>query len=162
MKYLSLIIVIIIYLFFNLADSIKRDIVQRQQEKNEKKKLLNELSKSFLDSVTISLRTYDMQALYIAFLEGSGRKNDAFKHVLLLMKLQRKANKNMQNKKFSFSGHFSNPERKGFQNLFFSYFTEFRPFSQRNKILSAVLSFIRDGPILESQLKASTSVKKYV
>ena len=157
---MSLIIVIIVYLFFNLADSIKRDIVQRQQEKNEKKKLLSELSKSFLDSVTISLRTYDMQALYIAFLEGSGRKNDAFKHILLLMKLQRKANKNMKNKKFSLSGHFSDPERKGFQNLFFNYFTEFRPFSQRKKILSAVLSFVRDGPILGPQLKASTSVKK--
>ena len=110
--------------------------------------------------MTISLHTYDMQALYIAFLEGSGRKNDAFKHILLLMKLQRKANKNMQNKKFSFSGRFSNPERKGFQNLFFTYFTEFRPFSQRKKILSAVLSFVRDGPILGPQLKASTSVKE--
>ena len=136
---------------------MKRDIALRQQEKNEKKKLLIELSKCFLDAVTISLHTYDMQALYIAFLEGSGRKNDAFKHVLLLMKLQRKANKNIPNKKFSFSRHFAHPDRKGFQNLFFNYFTEFRPFSQRKKILSAILNFVRDGPVLGPQLEASTS-----
>ena len=146
--------------FFHQAESIKRDIELRQRERNERKKLLIELNKSFLDALTISLHTYDMQALYLAFLEGSGRKSDAYKHVLLLMKLQRKANENIPNKKFNFSRHLSHPDRKGFQSLFFNYFTEFRPYSQRRRILSAILNFVRDGPILGPQLNASTSFEK--
>ena len=113
------------------------------------------MSKSLLDAVTISLHSYDMQAFYIAFLEGSRRKNDAYKHVLLLMKLQRKKNKNTKNNNFTSTRHLHNPDKKGFQNLFFNYFTEFRPFSQKKKILSAILNFVRDGPILGPQLNAS-------
>ena len=139
---------------------MKKDIAIRQQEKNEKKKLLIELNKSLLDAVTISLHSYDMQAFYIALLEGSRRRNDAYKHVLLLMKLQRKKNKNIKNHNFTSTRHLPNPDKKGFQNLFFNYFTEFRPFSQRKKILSAILNFVRDGPILGPQLNASKLLKK--
>ena len=113
------------------------------------------MSKSLLDAVTISLHSSDIQAFYIAFLEGSRRKNDAYKHVHLLMKLQRKKNKNKKKNNFISSRHLHNPDKKGFQNLFFYYFTEFRPFSQRKKILSAILNFVRDGPILGPQLNAS-------
>ena len=156
----SLVAIILLSLLSTVAESVKKDIAIRQQEKNEKKKLLIELNKSLLDAVTISLHSYDMQAFYIAFLEGSRRKNDAYKHVLLLMKLQRKKNKNIKNDNFISTRHLLNPDKKGFQNLFFYYFTEFRPFSQREKILSAVLNFVRDGPILGPQLNASKLFKE--
>ena len=114
--------------------------------------MISELKSCLSMAVRSNKPAYDVQALHVALLEGLGLKGEAFRHVLTLMRQQRNLYRSTPKSlphanSSAFTRHRSTPEKKGFQYLFLSYFARFRPYSQKKRILSAALNWVREGPV---------------
>jgi hypothetical protein len=143
---------IFLYFIYFQAESIRQDVGAGVKEKNEKKRMISELKSCLSMAVRSNKPAYDVHGLHIALLEGLGLKGEAFRHVLTLMRQQRNLYRSGPRSvpdanSSSFTRHRSTPEKKGFQYLFLSYFARFRPYSQKKRILSAALNWVREGPV---------------
>ena len=90
-------------------------------------------------------------------------RSSAFEHVLSLLREQKKKHrKNPTSPNFSFLRPTCNPERKGFQHLFMTYFSRFRSKTQKVRILTAALNWVREGPIDKSTLEIGEIRTKFL
>ena len=123
-------------------------------QKNERKRILTDLKSSLRNAILFNKSAYDIHAFHLASLEGLGMRSSAFEHILNLLKEQkRKHRKKSNSSNFSFLRSTCNLERKGFQHLFMTYFSRFRSKTQKVRILTAALNWVREGPIEKSTLE---------
>ena len=123
-------------------------------QKNERKRILIDLKSSLRNAVLFNKSAYDIHAFHLASLEGLGMRSSAFEHVLNLLKDQKKKHRRNSNApNISFLRSSCNLERKGFQHLFMIYFSRFRSKTQKIRILTAALNWVREGPIEKNTLE---------
>ena len=120
--------------------------------------MISDLKASLTAAARLSKPAYEVQALHLALLEGLELPGQAFRQVINLIRAQKNLYSIGPESKAdlassSFTKIRSNPEKKGYQYLFLSYFARFRPYSQKKRILSSALNWVREGPVDKSSLK---------
>jgi hypothetical protein len=142
--------------FILLGKQGKKDKAMNDlKEKNERKQILNDLKYTLNNAVQSSKDSVDVHTFHVAYLEGTGRKASALKHILSHMKSTGNRSGGGRNNS---GGNIdsNNNENKtnklpvlietGFQHLLISYLSKFRPKSTRKRLVIVVLSWVSKEP----------------